>query len=332
MKFNLLIGGIAALVPCVGLRAQEAPPPAAGLESREASIANLETHIAQREQRLAERATEIVELDSRVERRVDELVKLLSGLPDTGESAAGARQLKREVIQGLKSAVDAYTSKRGEVAGLAQAGDAAAEKDLEKFDERIARRVGEIADLTKSMPADPESKAYESEGGAFWNGYFYERSRLSGESGGSGRNPGDGAKQPEVAASTLRKSLGRIDERRNSLKELLGKPKVTAAARQLYSRELGRLAANADHLQLRLRDITVASLAAGKPVANDQPHDLTALIEDSRKDLREDFARLFICYDQLVRDRTYVEYLKAVQAAGKKKMEMNEPGKEPTSP
>jgi hypothetical protein len=328
MKFRFLIGGIAALIPTLGLDAQQAVPPDIGRDSRQVSLANLETHIAQREQRLAERGLEIVELDSRVERRVDELVKLLAGLPDAGKESDGVRKLKREVIQGLKSAVDAYTSKRSEVAGFAQAGDAAAEKDLKQFDERIARRVGEIADLTKSMPADQESKAYESEGGSFWNGYFYERSRLSGEPGGSGSNPKSGGKQPDAAANTLRKSLGRIEERRNSLKELLGKPKVTGAEKQLYSRELGRLAANTDHLQARLRDITVASLAAGNPITSDQPHDLTELIADSRKDLREDFARLFICYDQLVKDRSYVEYLKAVHAASKKRLEINEPGKD----
>lgn len=325
MTRNLLIGGIAALIPVIGLKAQEPPAPAAGTDSRKTSIANLETHITQREQRLAERGSDIVGLDTRIEQRAEELVRMLASLPDSGEAADGVTQLKKEVVQGLMRAMDAYSSKRAEVAELARAGDSAAEKDLGKFDERITKRVGQIADLTKSLPAHDTVENQELEGASFWNGYYYERDRLSGESGLKKSDAKAADKQAGDTVESLHQALERLDQRRRSLLALLVKPKVTDAAKQLYTRELGRLAANKDHLQTRLRDITVAALAAGKPAGVDKAHEITELIEDSRRDLREDVARLFLCYDQFVKERRYVEYLKASLAAGKDALDRNSP-------
>lgn len=321
-----------ALIPAIGLKAQEKSAPAIDLEVRQASVANLETHIAQREQRLAERGRDIVELDTRIEKRVDELVKMLAGLPDSGKPGGGVTQLKQEVLQGLRRGIEAYATKRREVAELARTGTAAANNEFGKFDERIAKHVEQIADLTKSVPADKDAETYESGGGSYWNGYYYEHNLISNEPNQKRSDTKLSAKQAETTARDLRKSLERVDLRRRSLKKLLAKSGVTDAAKQLYTRELGRLAANEDHLQARLRDITVASLAEGKPVATDPAHDLSKLIEDSRRDLREDVARLFLCYDQFAADRNYVEYLKASLAARKDGLGENPPKEEPKGP
>lgn len=327
MTRNLLIGGIAALLPLGALHAQETPSSEkpVDIEARKASITNLETHISQREARLAEWAKDIVELDARIEKRVDELVKMLANLRDSQESRTKVTQMKKEAIEGLKRGIQMYVQKRKEVRELVRTGETSAAGDLGKFDQRIIKRVDQIAELTKSIPTHQDVRKYESDGGSYWNGYYYENSRVTDEWKQNRRDTTGADQARDDTTKALRETLERLDQRRRSLKDFLANREPTPAAKDLYTSELGQIDAYEDHLNAQLRDITTATGGGGQPVGREQAHDVEDLIDDARKDLREDVARLFRSYDQFVKGRAYVENLKANLAARKAWMEKNAP-------
>lgn len=327
MTRKLLLGGIAALVSVVTAKAEEQPKgeaTAMDYETRKASIANLETHITQREERLTEWGKDIVELDARIEKRVDELVKTLAGVKDSQESRTGVTQLKKETIEGLKKGIQIYMNKRKEVRELVRKGDSAALGDLQKFDDRIIKRVDQIAELTKSVPTHSDVDKYESSGGSYWNGYYYEDSRVSDEWKQNRRDTNQSDKMRDDATKALRESIDRLDQRRRSLEDLLANRQLTDSAKQLYTSELGQIDAYKDHLNAQLRDITSSTAGSGQvAVGREQANDMEALIDDARRDLREDVARLFRTYDQFVKGRAYLEGLKENLKARKDWMEKN---------
>ncbi|HSP42579.1 MAG TPA: hypothetical protein VLO11_06900 [Luteolibacter sp.] len=325
MDQKLLIGGISIVVSLGALPAQEPEKPI-DIKARKESVANLEMHIAQRETRLAEWAKDIQVLDTRIEKRVDELVKMLAGMRDSQESRTKVTQLKKEAIEGLKRGIQMYVQKRKQVRELARTGDTAATGDLGKFDVRIVKRVDQIAELTKSIPTHHDVAKYESDGGGeYWNGYYYESTRIS-EDWKQNRRDATGADQVrDETTKALRETLERLDQRRRSLADLLANRNITPAARQLYMTELGQIDAYQDHLNAQLREITVGTAAVGQAVGRDEAHDIEGLIDDARKDLREDVARLFQSYDRFVKGRAYIEGLKENLAARKAWLEKNAP-------
>lgn len=325
MTRNLLIGGLAALFPLCGLKAQEnqTPEKPIDIEERKASVANLETHIAQRETRLAEWGRDIVELDGRIEKRVDELVKMLAGLRDSQDSRSAVTKLKKDAIESLKAGIDRYVQKRKEVREMVRTGETSALGDLGKFDQRIIKRVDQIAELTKSIPTHTDVKKYESDGGSYWNGYYQENTRISDDYRQNRRDTVASNQTRENTTKALREALERLDQRRRSLNDFLANRQITDSARQLYTTELGQIDAYEDHINGQLTDITTATGGGGKAIGMDQAHDVGRLIEDARADLREDVSRLFRAYDQFARGRAYLEDLKQNLAARKEWLDKN---------
>ena len=305
---RILYLGVAALIPLGGLKAEGVVEPgsAMDIEARKASVANLETHITQREARLAEWGRDIVELDARIEKRVDDLVKMLAGLRDSEESRTKLTQLKKEAIEGLKSGIDRYVKKRKEVRELVRTGDQTALGDLGKFDQRIIKHVDQIVDLTKSIPTHEDVDKYESDGSSYWNGYYYESSRINEEWKQNRRDATQSDKVRDDTAKALRETLDRLDQRRRSLNDLLANRQVTESARALDTTELGQIDAYQDHLNAQLRDVASATGGGGQAVGRDQANDIENIIDDARKDLREDVSRLFQSYDQFARGRAYL--------------------------
>ena len=252
MNRILLIGGIVALIPVIGLTAEENPAPPLSLEARKEAVANLESHIGQREERLAEWSRDIVELDARIEKRVDELVKMLAGLRDSQDSRTKVTQIKKDAIEGLKRGIDLYAKKRKEVRETVRTGSQEALGDLGKFDQRIIKRVDQIADLTKSIPTHEDVDKYESNGSSYWNGYYGENTRVSEEWKQNRRDAAQSNQQREDTSKALREALGRLDQRRRSLNDLLANRQLTESARTLYTTELGQIDAYQDHLNAQL--------------------------------------------------------------------------------
>jgi len=313
MTHKILLVGMLVLFPFNGLKGEETPATPIDIEARKASVANLETHIAQREERLAEWGRDIVELDARIEKRVDELVKMLAGLRDSQESRTAVTRLKKDAIEGLKRGIALYVQKRKEVRELARTGNTGALGDLSKFDERIIKHVDQIAELTKSVPTHDDVEKYQSDGGSYWNGYYHENTRISDEWKQNRRDT--------IQSDKLREGLDRLDQRRRSLTDLLANRNLTESARELYQSELGQIDAYQDHLNARLGDVASATDGGGQAVGREQAHDIELLLQDARTDLREDVSRLFRSYDQFVRGRTHLDALKQNLAARKEWLE-----------
>lgn len=324
MTRTLLIGSLAAFIPLSGLIAQEKPAPALDLEARKESVANLEIHITQREERLADWGRDIKQLDTRIEKQVEELVKMLTGLRDSQSSRTNITQLKKSAIEGLKYGIDRYARKRREIRELVRTGSDEALEDLGKLDQRILKRVDQIAELTKSIPTHDDVDKYESDGGSYWNGYYNESSDISDEWKQNRRDTVQSDKQRNDTSKVLKEALERLDQRRRTLKDFLANRKITDSERALYTTELGQIGAYEEHLKEQLRDVTVSSGGGGgRAVGREQAHDIEALLEDARRDLREDVSRLFLTYDQYVRGRSYLADLKENLAARKEWLEKN---------
>ena len=326
MTRKFVLGGMSVLacLNLAGAEDQKTESNTMSFEEREASVTNLETHIAQREERLAEWGKDIVELDARIEKRVDELVKMLAGLKDSQESKNNVTQLKKETIEGLKKGIQIYVNKRKEVREQVRQGDASALGDLQKFDTRIIKRVDQIAELTKSVPTHSDVDKYESTGGSYWNGYYYEDSRISEEWKQNRRDTTQSNKLRDDTTKALRESIERLDQRRRSLEDLLANRQLSESAKELYTSELGQIDAYKDHLNNQLREVTYTTSGSGQTaIGRDQAHDMEALIEDARRDLREDVARLFRTYDQFAKGRAYLERLKENLKARKEWIENN---------
>ena len=158
---------------------------------------------------------------------------------------------------------------------------------------------------------------------ANWNGYYCENSRISDE---WRQNRRDTVKSNQVRKDTreaLQNNLDRLDQRRRTLNDSLANRKLTESARALYLAELGQIDAYEDHLNAQLRDVTTATAGGGQAIGLDQANDIDDMIEDARKDIREDVASLFRLYDQFVRGRAYLEQLKENLAARKQWLKQN---------
>jgi hypothetical protein len=250
---------------------------------------------------------------------------MLAGLRDSQESRTKVTQLKKEAIEGLKRGIEMYVQKRKETRELVRTGDTAATGDLDKFDVRIIKRVDQIAELTKSIPTHQDVAKYESEGGDYLNGYYYENTRISDEWKQNRRDTTGADQVRDETTKALRETLERLDQRRRSLADLMANRNLTPAAKQLYMTELGQIDAYQDHINAQLREIATTTGVGGQAVGRDQAHDIENLIDDARKDLREDVARLFQSYDRFVKGRAYIEGLKENLAARKEWLEKNAP-------
>jgi hypothetical protein len=297
-----------------------AEDPISDSEQRLASINPLEQHIAQREKRLGDWGRDIVELDRRIEAQVDELVKLIAGFRDSEDSRTKVNMLKKDAIDGLQRGIEAYSTKRRQIAEKIRTGDGTALGDLDRFDEHILKRVDHIATLTKSIPTHQDIDKYETYGQSYWSGYDGEQTRISDEWKQMRRDSMTSDIQRKEAADVIDKGLKRIDNRRRELNGLLKNRELTDTAKELYTRELGAADAFEDHLNKQLREIQTSTNTGGTAVSMNQAQDIIDMVEDARGDLREDVASLFRKYDQFIKGRAYLESLKANLIERKKRM------------
>jgi hypothetical protein len=329
MNRNLLSAGLACSMMAIGNAqppAPATPAPVMDLEARKASVVSLQAYIEQREKRQAELGQDIMTLDARIEKRVDELVKLLANTRDSQDSKTRISMLKREAIEGLKNGINLYVSKRREMREKIRTGDASALGDLDKFDERINRRVDQIVDIAKSFPGHKDVDKYETSGGDYWNGYYYENSRIREDWKQNRRDNVQSNKTRDDTTKALKDALERLDQRKRSLKDLMANRKLSESALKLYQQELGQIDAYTDHINSQLKEL-VSQRGSG---ASNQPSleeamDMESMLDDARKDLRQDVANLFRLYDDFARGRAKTAELKENLAARKAWLEKNAP-------
>ncbi len=295
------------------------------LEARKESVVNLEAQIELRETRLTELGQDIVTLDGRIEKRVDSLVKILADTRDSQDSKTKISQIKQDAIQGLRRGIDLYVAKRKEVAERVKKGDEAALGDLGKFDTRISTRVDQIVELSKSFPAHEDVKKYESDGGDYWNGYYYENSRISDEWKQNRRDNSQSKVQRDEVTTAIREGIARLDQRQRALKDALDNRNPSTSTRKLYTQELGQIHAQMENLNAQLTEVSMPTGGATRQPSLDEAIDMGQLIDDGRKDLRSDVSTLFRLYDSFDKERLRVGGMKENLTARKEWLEKNAP-------
>jgi hypothetical protein len=313
------------LISAVISTALAEPSPMMDLETRRASIVNLEAQIQQREARLLEVREDIKSIDGRIQERIASVVKLLADTRDSPDSKTRISHIKQDAITSLRRAIDVYVSKRKEVAERVRMGDDPALGDLKKFDERISTLIAQVVELSKSFPAHEDVKKYESEGGDYWHGYYYENTRISEEWKQSRRDDTQGKVQRDEVTSAIQQGIERLDQRRRTLKDLVDHRNPSVSARKLYHQELGQIDAQMENLKSELVEVSLPGAGATRTPSLNEAVDMGQLLNDARKDLRADVSELFRLYDRFDKERSRVTEMQENLAARRNWMETNAP-------
>lgn len=309
---------MSALV-CVSSFAQEAAQAPENaipdLEARKESVVTLRRHVAQREERIGELANEILTLDKRLEARVDGIVKMLSEVKDSNESKTRVARSKEEAIAALKRTIDAYVAKRSEIREQMRTSDSPSDRealagDVKRFDSRISKRVDQIVDLTKSFTQHEDFKKYESTGGGgFWNGTYFDNTRINEDWKQNRRETKYTDAQRKQLTDALRGSIENLKQREAALKAKLA-ANPGDAEKDFYVLERQEIESLLDQRQKQLVEVIQPEAQPDtKPLGQEQAYQLDRLLEDSRRDLADDFNTILSRYSALIRERTRVKEL-----------------------
>jgi hypothetical protein len=318
---RLILIPLLAVAP---LHAQDFPP--VDLAARRESVVNLRQHIQMREERLKEIITDIRALDERTEKRIDSLVDTLKNLKDSESSKTRVNALKEEAIAGLRKGISVYQEKRRAISeNLRTDKSAPAEAltgDMEKFDARIQKRVDQIVELAKSMPARQDVEKYESDGGGYWDGFgrYRENSRIS-EEWKQNRRQGVATETGiREIREALQKAISSLEDRKRTAEQALKNPSLSAADRTLQQDELDRINGLLDSRREELRNLALPNIpdGAATTVTKDQAEEMKDLLEDARKDIATDFWTVIRKYGQATDERDKITALKENLAAREK--------------
>jgi hypothetical protein len=308
------------------LHAQDAAP--IDMDARRQSVVNLKAHIEAREERLKEITTDIRSLDDRNEKRIDSIVNTLKNLKDSESSKTRINALKGDVIAGLRKSITIYQGKRREIFEHLRSDKSAAVQaltgDLDKFDARTQKRVEQILELAKSMPARADVDKYESAGTNYRNGWYEETSRISDEWKQNRRQGVATEKSLRELREALEKSITALESRQASTADLIKSRNLTAAERAIQEQELGRIDAMLDSRRQDLVSLALPSASgstvdqsasettssASTPAAADNADEMKHLLDDARKDIAADFWTILRQYGQAAAERDKIIALK----------------------
>jgi hypothetical protein len=309
------------------LHAQDAAP--IDLEARRQSVVDLKAHIAAREERLKEIAADIRSLDDRNEKRIDSIVNSLKNLKDSESSKTRINALKGEVIAGLRKSITVYQGKRREIFERLRGDKSAAVQaltgDLEKFDARTQKRVEQILELAKSMPARADVDKYESAGIEYRNGWYAETTRISDEWRQNRRQGVATEKSLREIREALEKAIVTLEARKATATEQINDRNFTAAEHAIQEQELGRIDAMLDARRQELVSLALptgtgtttdtsasqTTSSTSNPAAKDNADEMKDLLDDARKDIAADFWSILRQYSQAAAERDKIIALKA---------------------
>ena len=316
------------VAPLLG-QVPETPP--LDYAARVKSVVTLKEHIAQREARFEALKKDLLTLDARVEERVDYVVKTLSTLKDSPDSKTRIANLKEEVIDGLRRSITIYRQKRMEIFERQRKEQIVPEAELaaniDTFDKRIGKRIGQIMELVQSLPGHQEVPKYESDGNSYANGWYEETTRISDEWKQNRRQSNKTDVERRELLQALNKALDTNDTRRRSLTESLKKTTLSEKDRSLAQQELGRVDALLDDLKSRRRELALPGDADGRELGMSEASDIGKMIADAREDLARDFRDIFAKYSDLDQERTRVRGLQNNLKAREEWLQKNPPPK-----
>lgn len=319
------------LIPLLAIAPLHAQDPAPiDMAARRESVVNLQQHIEQREERLKEIATDIRALDDRTEKRIDSLVNTLKNLKDSDSSKTRINGLKREAIAGLRKGISIYQEKRRTIFERLRSDKSAPVQaltgDMEKFDSRIQKRVDQILELAKSMPARQDVEKYESDGGGYWNGFgmYHESTRITDEWKQNRRQGTATETSLREIRQALEKAISTLEDRQRATEQALKSTSISAAERGIQQDELERINGLLASRREELRDLNLPNLPTGdasgaeSTASKDQANEMADLLEDSRKDIAADFWTVLRKYGEAADERDKIIALKENLAAREK--------------
>jgi hypothetical protein len=297
------------------------------IEARKASIPLLESHIKDREARMATIKKDMIEIDQRLEAQIKKVVDYLASIKDSKSSGYRVSQVKMDAMKGLKRTVDNYQSKRATLIqqlreGQNQIPKEVLEKDAEVFDERIAKRVDQIMEISKSFTKDADVEKYETDsGGGYYNNNGWgnrETTRISDDYRQNRRDRTMDGKQRKQMIGALKKSIERYESIIAGHKDSLANRKMSESEAELMNSEMERDARILAERQSQLSELHRVPTPGTSPVQRSAATDLQAAIRDAAGDMRNDFDDIFVKYAQLNRERSKVFALKKSLAAREK--------------
>jgi len=305
-----MTNGKETLLALIGLMAAGVLPVQAqrSVASLEQLLSHSNSRLELREQRLQELRADIVLLDERIERRTDKIVTMLAQTKDSTESNVTITNQKRSAVEGLLDAIQQYQVKRNELlTELARSKDteerAKLEKGLGYLDERIEKRIDNIAAISRSLSRSPGYRAYQQDQTAKRTTRNKHDERV-GQTGEIVRRELDGV---------IRESVSRIEQESASYRRHLERDDLSSENRELVRKLLEQNESLIAHREDQLVG-TMTSETRARSVGRAEASTMRRAIEEVSADLQQSLTRLFWLADRISQERRTISSIKVTVA------------------
>ncbi|MEM1085747.1 MAG: hypothetical protein AAGI48_16685 [Verrucomicrobiota bacterium] len=290
------------------------------MEERKASVVQLKKRIEMREARLGELVADVKTLDERTEKRIETVVNTLKETQDSQVSKTRITRLKGEVIAGLRKSIGAYQTERRKIfERVRTTKDGSADPLIEvmaKIDERIEKRASQIVELAKTLPHREDVEKYEGDGGNYYDGWYYENSRISDEWRQNRRQGSATKKEIDGLVKALEEAIDRLERRKMAIEARIKGGQLSEANQTLAQFELGQTDAMLEHRRSELLELSKPTAdTSGLPADRDSADHLKDLLENARGDISEDHWQVLKKLDDASKELEAISKMKANLAA-----------------
>lgn len=320
---------LAAIIGGIGL-VHAAETPVVDMEARKASVETLRKHIDQREKRLAEVVSDIRGRGQATDAKIEELVKMLSELKDSQDSKRRVSQLKAEVVAGLRRMIGVYQSERSKISEQLRSRNPASadalKEDTKVIDGLVEKRAEDIVALVKSMPGGEDVAKYETAGETWFDGVYYENSRITEAWRQNRRDKVQTEKLRREARQALEKAIADLTRRIAASEAALSEAGISAAEKEIQQQEVDRMSGVLKQRQAQLTEVSTPSDAPEETASMDEANDLKRLFADARADISADFNKTLRLYHAAAAEREKIAELKGNLEARIKWLEEHKAG------
>jgi hypothetical protein len=272
-------------------------------------VAQWQTALAAREQRADLLRDELKALDSRIEGRVDRIVDALRSIGDSKDSRTKVARMKEQTIEALKKNIGYYQTKRAALQEelrrpSLRLTDDQKRKGIGVFDARIEKRVAQILEVQKSLPAHKDYERYKVTGND-WTGPTYA---VNEDFRQNQRVTSHTNSQRKEIEEGLRRSIARLEQQNRALKTQNAPPEEIAKNDALLVERRKQLASS----------LTPGS-AATRSIGQKEAIDLDKALQTAVAELRNDFTTLFARYSALLQELSAVNQTRGALATAKPK-------------
>lgn len=275
----------------------------------------LRTRIDSRQDRATAMVNDLVALDKSIQSNVDGILSTLKGMTDSNDSRTRVARTKRDVMERLGKAAEAYTRLRAELEEqLRRDGNAYRREELFRergiFDDRIDRMIQGAVGVALSMDTHEEHDKYIVEAGdSGWGWDTVYRDNPAYEQNRRAARRTDAAVRDLGAG--LEKAMQRLDLKIRETQQALLAPGTDAAKKAALETELKRLQSlRAQRADQEAALYTYNNTPATTPVALDEALRSEKWIESVAQETRRDFNQMIARYRELRVERDAIAELR----------------------